>query len=146
MKEQAGADIHTAAHEGLHARAGGYTLEEAAASGEPTLEKASKKNYGSWRGIYTESGCLAGTDHAEEPHWSSLFLKQCVSCEGCMLKQFMKKFGQWEGPALEKLKTDCLTWEGPHAGAGEQCEEEETTEMKHYEMITTPILHPSCVV
>ena len=35
----------------------------------------------------------------------------------------MKSFSLWEGFTLEKFMEDCLPWEGPHAGAGEECEE-----------------------
>jgi len=43
-----------------------------------------------------------------DPHWSSLFLKDCTL---------------WEGPTLEQFMEDCVLWEGPHAGAGAECEE-----------------------
>ena len=39
---------------------------------------------------------------------------------------------------------DCLPWEGPHTGAGEECEEEEVAETTHYELTATPIPHPLC--
>jgi len=39
------------------------------------------------------------------------------------LEQFMKSYSPWEGLALEKIVEDCVPWEGPHAGAGEECEE-----------------------
>ncbi|KAK4832829.1 hypothetical protein QYF61_025817, partial [Mycteria americana] len=47
-----------------------------------------------------------------------------------------------EGPTLEKFVKDCISWEGPHAGAGEDHEEEHAAEMKRYELTTTPIPHP----
>ena len=31
---------------------------------------------------------------------------------------------------------------GTHAGAGEDCEEEEVAEMKSYQLTTSPISHP----
>lgn len=40
MEDHGGANIHTAAQGGPHAVAGGYTLKEAVAYGEPTLEQA----------------------------------------------------------------------------------------------------------
>ena len=58
-----------------------------------------------------------------DPHWSSLFLKDCTPWEGPMLEQFVKNCSPWEGLTLEKFMKDCLPWEGPHAGAGEECEE-----------------------
>ncbi|KAK4817118.1 hypothetical protein QYF61_027981 [Mycteria americana] len=47
-------------------------------------------------------------DPVRDPRWSSLFLKDC---------------SLWRGPMLEKFVEDCLPWVGPHAGAGEECEE-----------------------
>ena len=58
-----------------------------------------------------------------DPHWSSLFLKDCTPWKGPMLEQFVKNSSPWEGLMLEKFVKDCLLWEGPHAGAGEECEE-----------------------
>jgi len=46
-------------------------------------------------------------DPMGDRHWSSLFLKGCSPWEGVMLQNFVE---------------DCLLWEGPHAGAGEECE------------------------
>ena len=40
-----------------------------------------------------------------------------------MLEQFVKNCSPWEGLMLEKFFEDCLLWKGPHAGAGEECEE-----------------------
>ncbi|KAK4828307.1 LOW QUALITY PROTEIN: hypothetical protein QYF61_025319 [Mycteria americana] len=37
------------------------------------------------------------------------------------------------------LEKDCIPCEGPHAGAGEGCEEERATETMHYELIATPV-------
>jgi len=52
-----------------------------------------------------EGGC----DTMGSSHWSSLFLKHCTL---------------WKGPTMEKLVENCLPWVGPHAGAGEESEEE----------------------
>ncbi|PKU36690.1 rna-directed dna polymerase from mobile element jockey-like [Limosa lapponica baueri] len=54
-----------------------------------------------------------------------------------MLEQSMKYCSPWKGPTLEKVVKDCLLMVGPHAGAGEKCEEEEVAERKHYELTTT---------
>ena len=35
----------------------------------------------------------------------------------------MKNCSPWEGLTSEKFVEDCLPWEGPHAGAEEECEE-----------------------
>jgi len=60
-----------------------------------------------------------------------------------MLEQFVKNCSPWEGVILEKLLKDCVSWERPHAGAGEECEEEGVAETKRYEVTTTPISGPS---
>ncbi|KAK4832494.1 hypothetical protein QYF61_023541 [Mycteria americana] len=35
----------------------------------------------------------------------------------------MKNCSLWEGLTLEKFMENCLSWKGPHTGAGEECEE-----------------------
>lgn len=35
---------------------------------------------------------------------------------------------------------DCMLWQGPHAVAGEECEEEGEAEVKCYELTATPII------
>ncbi|PKU44323.1 suppression of tumorigenicity 5 protein isoform x4 [Limosa lapponica baueri] len=77
-------------------------------------------------------------DPLGDAHWSSLFLKDCTPWKELVLEQFMN-CTLWEGPMLENFMKDCILWMGIHAGAEEECEEEEVTEMKHYELITTPI-------
>ncbi|GAB0186948.1 EH domain-containing protein 4 [Grus japonensis] len=60
------------------------------------------------------------------PMLQLLFLKDCTSWKRLMLEQFMKNCSLWEGReglTLEKLVEDCLPWEEPHAGAGEEWEE-----------------------
>jgi len=42
-------------------------------------------------------------DPVGDPHWSSLFLKDCTS---------------WEALTLEKFVEDCLPWEEPHTETG----------------------------
>ncbi|KAK4816051.1 hypothetical protein QYF61_011059 [Mycteria americana] len=37
---------------------------------------------------------------------------------------------------------DCLLWVGPHAGAGEECEEEGAAQTTHDELTATPIPCP----
>ena len=61
------------------------------------------------------------------PGWSSPFLKDC---------------NPWEGLTLEKFMEDCLLWEWPHTGAGEEREEEGAAERMCDEPTTTPIPHP----
>ncbi|KAK4810941.1 hypothetical protein QYF61_013349 [Mycteria americana] len=48
-----------------------------------------------------------------------------------MLEQFVKNCSPWEGLMLENFVEDCLLWEGPHAGAGEEREEEGVAEITH---------------
>jgi len=40
---------------------------------------------------------------------------------------------------------DCLSWEGPHAGVGEECEQEGMSETKCDELTATPIPCHLCV-
>lgn len=42
-----------------------------------------------------------------------------------------------------EVQEDCIPWEGPCAGAREQCEEEAVVEMKHEEMTATLVPHAS---
>jgi len=35
----------------------------------------------------------------------------------------MKNCSSLEGPVLEQVMEDCVPWEGPHTGVGEECEE-----------------------
>jgi len=37
---------------------------------------------------------------------------------------------------------DCIPWERPHAGAGEELDKEGIAEAKHYELTMTTIPHP----
>lgn len=41
---------------------------------------------------------------------------------------------------------DCIPWEGPYAGAEEECKEERAAEMKCYGLTATPITHPSVLL
>ncbi|KAK4827778.1 hypothetical protein QYF61_021731 [Mycteria americana] len=59
----------------------------------------------------------------------------------------MKNCSPWEGLTLKKFVEDCLPWEGPHAGAGEECEEsspeeEGAAETTCDELTATPIPRP----
>jgi len=59
-----------------------------------------------------------------------------------MLEQFLKNCNPVEGLTLEKFVKDCILWEGPHPGAGEEREKEGASETKHYKLIATLIPHP----
>jgi len=93
----------------------------------------------------------------ESPHWRRLlagpvtkwqihtvtnpFLKDCSPWKGHMLEQLMKNCNLLEGPMLEQFVKDCIPWVGPHAGAGEESEEEGAAQTKHDELSVTPIPH-----
>jgi len=47
-------------------------------------------------------------DSMEDPHWSSLFLKDCTLWKGTTLGQFMKSCSPWAGLMLEKFVENCL--------------------------------------
>jgi len=67
---------------------------------------------------------LRACDPVGDPRWRSLFLKDCTPWKGPTLEQFVKSCSPWEGLTLEKFMENCLPWVGPHAGAGEESEEE----------------------
>jgi len=43
---------------------------------------------------------------------------------------------------LEKFVENCLLWEGPHAGTGEECKEEGAVERTCDDLTAIPIPHP----
>jgi len=59
-------------------------------------------------------------DPVGDPHWSSLFLKNCTPWKGRMLRQFVRNCSPWEGHTLSR--TASLPRVGLHAGAGKECE------------------------
>ncbi|KAK4806968.1 hypothetical protein QYF61_027335 [Mycteria americana] len=65
---------------------------------------------------------------------------------GPTLDQFVKNRSSWEGPTLEKVVKDCLLLEGPHAVAGEECEEEGAAETPCDELTATPIPYPPALL
>jgi len=48
-------------------------------------------------------------DPVGDPHWSSLFLKDCTPWKGPTLGQFVKNCSLWEGLTLEKFVENCLS-------------------------------------
>jgi len=58
----------------------------------------------------------------------------------------VKNCSLWERPISEKLMKGCLLWVGPHARAGEECEDEGVAEMKCYELTVTSIPHSSVLL
>jgi len=63
-----------------------------------------------WRQRSTRWSRFTGRtyDPVGDPHWSSLFLKDCT---------------QWKGLMLEQLVENCVLSVEPHTGVGEECEE-----------------------
>jgi len=55
----------------------------------------------------------------------------------------MKNYTPWEGLTLEQFVEGCFLWEGPHARAGAECEEEGAAETMCDELTAAPISHPS---
>lgn len=51
----------------------------------------------------------------------------------------MKNCSPWEGPTQKRVVEDCLPWERPHAGAGEEHKEEGATETMSDELTLLPI-------
>jgi len=109
---------------GPHAGAGGC-LKEAVTLWGPHA------GAGSWQGLWTHGersprqSRFSGRacDPMGDPHWSSLFLKDCTPCKGLTQGQFVKNCSLWEGLMLEKFVENCLPLEEPHAGARAECEE-----------------------
>jgi len=56
-----------------------------------------------------------------------------------MREQFLKNCSPWEGPTLEKLVKDSISWLGPMLKWGKKCEEG-VGEMNGYELPTTSYL------
>ena len=110
MKNHTGADIHTAAHGGPYAGAGGYALKEAAAHGDPTLEQAPGRSCCLGREAHAGAGFLAVTAACGRPRLEQLFLKYCRP---------------WRGPTLEQFLKDCILWEGPMLGQGKNVRRKE---------------------
>ncbi|KAK4821782.1 hypothetical protein QYF61_002198 [Mycteria americana] len=77
-----------------------------------------------------------------DPRGNSLCLKDRTLWKGPMLEQFVKNCSPWEGLTLEKFLKDCLLSVEPHAGAGEEREEEGAAESTCDELTTTPISSP----
>lgn len=81
MDDHTGEDIHTAVYGGSHAAAGGCALKGTSAYGEPMQEEA-----------FCQELCPIG-----DPHWSSLFQKDCTLWRRPILEQFLKNCCLWGG-------------------------------------------------
>jgi len=63
-----------------------------------------------------------------------------------MLEQFLKNYSPWERPKQQQFMKDCILWEEPQAGVGEQREKEEVSKRSCCELTRTPIPHPSSLL
>jgi len=59
-----------------------------------------------------------------------------------MLVQFLKNCSKWARLTLDQFVENCIRQEGPHSGAGEECEEEGTAETTCDKLTETPIARP----
>ena len=83
-EDHARADIHTAASGGPHAAAGGYALKEAAAHGEHMQKQVF------WQELQSVG----------DPHWSSLFLKDCSLCSTLEQGKSVRRKEQQRGTVM----------------------------------------------
>jgi len=92
-----------------HARAGGC-LKEAVTPWGAHAEAGSCQDLQTHGERSPRRSRFAGRacDLVEDPHWSSLFLKDCTLWDGHMLGQFVKSCSPWEGLKLEKFVENCL--------------------------------------
>ena len=66
---------------------------------------------------------------------------------GPTLKQSVREgLHPWKGPTLQQFVKSCSLWEGSHAEAGGECEEERVAETTWDELIATPIPCPSALL
>jgi len=94
-------------------------------------------------GPHTGAGGCALKEAAAcgERMWSRLLAGAMAPGEEPHRSRFSgRNSSSWEGPTLAQLVKDCILWEGPHAGAGEEREEEGAAKTKCYQ--PTPTLIP----
>jgi len=94
---------------GFHAGAGGCLKEavtpwsaRAGAGFCPDLQTCGERS--PHRSRFADRAC----DPVGDPHWSSLFLKDCTLWEGPMLGQLVRSCSPWDGLMLEKFAENCL--------------------------------------
>ncbi|KAM9590860.1 uncharacterized protein ACIBXB_005909 [Morphnus guianensis] len=113
---------------------------------DPTLEQVD----------VPEGGC----DAMEIPHWSRFLAGPVTPWIGPTLELSIPEglhpverthagavrgeLQPVEGPTLEKFVEDCLPWEGPHAGAGGEFEEEGVEETTCDELTAIPVPPSTC--
>jgi len=108
---------------GLHAGAGGY-LKEAAIPWEPTLEQAPARTC---RSMETEAHTRAGLPEGLVTLWGT-HAGAAYSWRTAPSGKDSLRGSLWRAAArgkdmLRQFVENSLPWEGPHAGAGEECEE-----------------------
>jgi len=109
-------------------RSRGLCPKEAVTHGEPMWEQAPGRTCGPMeRGAHARAGLLAGL---------------VTPWKGPMLEQFVKSCTCGNNPCWSSLWREYFPWEGPHAGAGAECEEEGAAETTCDELIITPIPCP----
>jgi len=110
LEVHGGADIHLQPMEGTPRRSRGMCLKDAL-----TLWGACA-GAGSCQDLWThglrspgQSRFAGGIcDPVGDPHWNSVFLKDCSPWKGPTLGQFVKSCSLWEGLTLEQFMENCL--------------------------------------
>ncbi|RMC14776.1 hypothetical protein DUI87_06951 [Hirundo rustica rustica] len=99
------------------AGAEGFALKEDVALGRHTQEQeflAGMAAHG--KEPMLEQVCWQDLRPMGDPHWSSLFLKDCALWKAPTLWQFLENCSPEKGPMLEQFGKDYIPWEGPCAG------------------------------
>lgn len=113
------ADLHSAACGGAHSDTSRSGLKEAVAYGGPRLGKAPGRKCNPMERSSCRNRLPARNyGYKEPPHWSSLFLKDCILWKRSMLENFLKNCSPWEGLMLEEFMKDCIPWEECHIALG----------------------------
>jgi len=115
MGIHSGADLHLQPMQGTPCQSRWMHLKKAVTPWEAHTRA------GSWQDLWTHGERIpcwsrfAGRtcDPVGDPHWSSLFLKDCTPWKRPTMEQFVKNCSLWEGLTLEKFVENCLWWEGP---------------------------------
>ena len=124
-------NCYPASHGGPPATAGGDVLREVAVHAEPPPEQTPDRNCGPWRESHTGAGFLSGPMVHRGPALEQFIPEGLQPLEGT-------RAGAWGGPTLEKFVKDCLLWEGPHPGAGEEDKKEGVAETMCDDLTTAP--------
>lgn len=109
------ADVHTAVPGGPHTRESGCALKEAVACESPHQSRLPAGAETCGEELMQEHLFWQELKPMGNPHWSSLFLKDCAPWEGPMLEQFMKncshgKDPRWSGSWRTVTRGKDRTW------------------------------------